>query len=578
MSAETPRNGGLAVVAALAAHGVDTVFGIPGTHNLELYRHLPAHGIRAITPRHEQGAGYAADGHFLLSGRPGVVITTSGPGLTNALTAAATAYAESRPLLLLSPGVPTGEEGAGLGTLHETKDASGALDRLLVSSRRVRTAEEAGQAVAEAFALWRTHRPGPVHVEIPLDVLEGPWRGPVAGPLATGHRPVDGTVLGEAAHALAGARSPLIVAGGGTRHAADPLRRLAEALDAPLVTTANGKGVLDEGHPLALGASVRFRAVQEASREADVLLVLGSELGDSDLWGGTIGRREAPVPQHGGVADQQTVIRCDVDPGQLHKNLRADIVLPGDAADWAEALAEAVSVGRTPAAVASGRIPEAAADGHTPAVAAGARAPQDAPGTAGAARVRTILREAETEFDRGSLGARITALVQAAAGEEVVIAGDSSRVTYDGTVHALRARTPDQLLYMPGFATLGYGIPAAIGAKLAAPDRPVVCLVGDGAAMFSVQEIMTAAERGLPLPFVIVDNGGYQEIEHQMRERGMEPFAVRLACPDFAALGESMGAFGVTMAEEEVEADLPEALRTALRAGRPTVIHVRGAA
>ena len=147
----------------------------------------------------------------------------------------------------------------------------------------------------------------------------------------------------------------------------------------------------------------------------------------------------------------------------------------------------------------------------------------------GADRVTRIRQSWATDFDFDAIGARVTRLVEDGAGSNVVISGDSSQVTYDGTVHALTASTPDQLLYMPGFATLGYGIPAALGAKLADPARPVVCILGDGAAMFSIQELMTAAELGLGIPFIIVDNGGYAEIEGQMVDRDIEPFAVRLA-------------------------------------------------
>ncbi|MGO1607407.1 MAG: thiamine pyrophosphate-binding protein, partial [Brevibacterium yomogidense] len=311
-------NGGLAVVAALAAHGVDTVFGIPGTHNLEFYRHLDRFGIRAITPRHEQGAGYAADGYYVVSGRPGVVLTTSGPGLTNVITAAATAYAESRPMLILSPGVPTGLERADVGMLHETKDSSGALSHLLVAAHRTRTAEGAAQAVADAFALFAGARPGPVHIEVPLDVLEGGWHGTTAAPWPPRSRPLDEDAVDTAAEALAASVRPLIVAGGGARSASAQITALAEALGAPIATTANGKGILDETHPLAVGANVRWPSVQQASRDADVLLVVGTEIADSDLWGGLIGDQE----QAGTEGRSQTVIRCDIDPDQLHKNLR----------------------------------------------------------------------------------------------------------------------------------------------------------------------------------------------------------------------------------------------------------------
>ncbi|WP_166973069.1 thiamine pyrophosphate-binding protein [Brevibacterium atlanticum] len=562
MTTEEFRNGGLAVVATLAAHGVDTIFGIPGTHNLEFYRHLPEFGIRAVTPRHEQGAGYGADGYFLVSGKPGVVITTSGPGLTNVLTAAATAYAESRPMLILSPGVPTGFERADVGMLHETKDSSGAVGRLLVSSQRTRTAEGAAQAVAEAFAMFASSRPGPVHIEVPLDVLEGAWNGSVPTPFI-GRRPaLDEHVVTRAAEAVRRSRRPLVIAGGGARRARTEVARFAEVLDAPVATTANGKGILPEDHPLSLGSNVRFPSVQAESAAADVLIVLGSELADSDLWGGIIGAQSAI-----GVRDpsaEQTVIRCDIDPDQLNKNLPGDVLACADTAEFLTALMTALGDGNPAASSADGPATE------TPESNGRAASAKES----GADRAGRIREGWDADFDYTSIGARVTRLVAAGAGDGVVIAGDSSQVTYDGTVHALTARTPDQLLYMPGFATLGYGIPAALGAKVADPARPVVCILGDGAAMFSVQEIMTAAELGLGIPFVVVDNGGYAEIEAQMVERDIAPFAVRLARPDFGALGASMGGAGVAIAESDIDSDLPSAVAEALDRTVPTVIHV----
>ena len=547
---ETFRNGGRAVVATLAAHGVDTIFGIPGTHNLEFYRHLGEFGIRAITPRHEQGAGYGADGYFLVAGKPGVVITTSGPGLTNVITAAATAYAESRPMLILSPGVPTGLERADVGMLHETKDSSGALSHLLVSSQRTRTAEGAAQAVAEAFAMFSSSRPGPVHIEVPLDVLEGAWNGSVPAQIP-GRRPgLDARVVSRAAEAVRSAVRPLIVAGGGARRASDEVRAFAELLDAPVATTANGKGVVSENHPLSLGSNVRFPSVQGESAAADVLIVLGSELADSDLWGGLIGAQTSA-----GIRDsdsEQVVIRCDIDPDQLGKNLGGDILACADAGEFLTALMTELGEDKPMAASAT--------EMGSP--------------RSGAERVTEIRDSWGPDFDFESIGARVTRLVEQGAGPSVVVSGDSSQVTYDGSVHALTASTPDQLLYMPGFATLGYGIPAAIGAKLADGARPVACILGDGAAMFSIQELMTASELGLGIAFVIVDNGGYAEIEAQMVDRSMAPFAVKLARPDFAALGQSMGGAGVTIAEADIDEMLPAAVAEALDRDVPTTIHI----
>src|SRR6201999_4047566 len=240
------RNGGAAVVETLGVHGVDTIFGIPGTHNLELYRHFPATGIRAVTPRHEQGAGYAAEAYARVTGGPGVVVATSGPGLTNTMTAAATASAESQPMLILSSGMPTGTEGRDLGQLHEAKNTSAAMDQLVRWSRRVRDAEEAAAAVTDAFASFTGARPRPVHIEIPVDVLEQSWAGQPQTATKTTPPQADPEAIRRAAEVLAAAEQPMIIAGGGAVDAQAELTALAEALGAPVATTVNGKGVVDE--------------------------------------------------------------------------------------------------------------------------------------------------------------------------------------------------------------------------------------------------------------------------------------------------------------------------------------------
>ena len=325
------RNGGAAVVETLAAHGVDTIFGIPGTHNLEMYRHFLTTGIRAVTPRHEQGAGYAAEAYARVTGRPGVVVATSGPGLTNTMTAAATGYAESQPMLILSSGMPTGAEGQDLGQLHEAKNTSAAMDQLVRWSSRVRDADEAAEAVTEAFASFTGGRPRPVHIEVPVDVLEQHWSGRPRIATKTASPQADPEAVRRAAEALTAAAQPMIIAGGGAVDAQAELTALAESLGAPATTTVNGKGVVDEAHPLSVGASIRLRAVQKAAAGSDALLVVGTELGDSDLWEGQIRGR--------------TVIRCDIDPAQLDKNCPADHALLGDAATTVAALRDALRAG-----------------------------------------------------------------------------------------------------------------------------------------------------------------------------------------------------------------------------------------
>jgi thiamine pyrophosphate-dependent acetolactate synthase large subunit-like protein len=526
----TPVTGGAAVIDALVAHGVRDVFGIPGTHNLELYRYLPGSGIRHVVTRHEQGAGYAADGYARTSGRPGVLITTSGPGITNAITALATAYADSVPVLAISPGPPRGQVRKDVGWLHEAKDQQAALDAVCARSIRVESADEIPEVIADVFEAFATQRPRPVHLEVPVDVLEGPWTRRPA-PVRALPAPVGpGRVRAEEiAVAFDGARSPLLVVGGGARGAADQVRALAD-LGIPVLTTVNGKGVLDESHPAALGAGIRLPAAHRAMDEADLLVVVGSELGDSDLWGGVV---------QPGEPGRRTVVRVDLDPAQLHKNVEADLVVAGDAA---VVLADVVEVLRAKGFAARPVDPA----------------------------LRAAV-DADAAADAGPW-AEIQRVLAAALPAGTVVAGDSSQVTYYGTVHYWPFTPDDRLLYPTGYATLGYGLPAAIGAKVADPDRPVVALFGDGAAMFSIQELITATEQQLAIPVVIVDNGGYAEIREQMVDRGIEPQAVDLYRPDIPALARAIGAHGVVA--ERVE-DLGPLALEALASDRPTVLYHR---
>lgn len=524
--------GGAAVVDALVAQGVRDVFGIPGTHNLELYRYLPQSGIRHVVTRHEQGAGYAADGYARVSGRPGVIITTSGPGITNAITALATSYADSVPTVAISPGVPRGKVGADFGWLHEVKNQQGALDAVCGRSVRVESAEEIPEVIAAIFEQLATARPRPIHLEVPVDVLEGEWvRRPCpAGRPARPGRPEPAAVEAVAA-AIAAAARPLVLAGGGARAAAGQIRALAD-LGIPVLTTVNGKGILDESHPASLGAGARLAAAHRAANDADVLVIVGSEVGDTDLWGGQI------TP---GRPGERTVVRIDLDPAQVDKNVRADVSIVGDAALVLTEVLEALQ------GKGIGRWSLERAAGHRQAMVA------------------------ESAVDAGPW-ADIQRSLAAALPADTVVAGDSSQVTYYGTVHHWPFTSVNRLLYPTGYATLGYGLPAAIGAKVADPFRPVVALIGDGAAMFSIQELITATELRLGLPVIIVDNGGFGEIREQMMNRGITPQAVDLYRPDIPALARAIGAHGVQAASAGQLGDLAA---QALAADRPTVIYHR---
>lgn len=528
---------GRAVLQTLRSYGITTVFGIPGTHNLELYRPLAELGIRAVTTRHEQGAGYAADGWSQQTGLPGVVITTSGPGLQNAMSAVGTAFCESRPMIVLSPGVALGDEFADRGALHETKNASAMAGSVAEWSRRVSSAGEAVEAVHDAFELFRTGRPRPVHIEIPLDVLEAPanvsGQARTAVPAAAQLRG-DDAVLARAVETLAAARRPVIIAGGGAWQARDEVTALAELLGAPVLTTLNGKATVDERHPLSLGANLRLAAAREVAEGADALVVLGSKLGEAELW--------VPTLQPSG-----RVIRVDISEGQLQKNLAADVAVRGHVAAVVTELLL--------------RLRERSARETKP-------VPVPDLGAVREAIARELFDAAPETVE---LGRRIVEALP----EDAIVAGDSSQIVYLAVANQLRQSQPHSLLYMPSYATLGYGLPAAIGARLADPSRPVVTVIGDGALMFCVNELATAIEQRVDLTIVCVDNGGYAEIKQNELDRGIAPIGVDLVQPDWVALARAFGASGVSVSDE---GEVGAAITEAIAARGVQLVHVRSAA
>lgn len=526
------RTTGWVVMETLRGYGIDTVFGIPGTHNLELYRPLDELGIRPVTTRHEQGAGYGADGWSLQTGLPGVVVTTSGPGLLNALSAAGTAYCESRPMILISPGPALGAEFADVGTLHETKDQISAASAIVEWGRRVRSAEEAVAAIHDAFELFATTRPRPVYIEIPLDVLEQETELAAAATAPRAVAPIalpDDSALAQAATLLSAAQHPAILAGGGSRAASSELLALAERLGAPVVSTLNAKGVLDEQHPLAVGSALRLAAGRSVAQNADVLLIVGSKLGEAELW----------VSE---LAATGSVIRIDLLETQITKNHRADVGLVGDAAAVLAALVAELG------------------EGH----------PRDYAGAVGAvSQARAAVRAESAELSE--VNTALAESIAAALPANAIVATDSSQIAYWGLLNTLRVSEPNSTPYMATYATLGYGLPAALGARIAAPTRPAFAVVGDGALMFSMNEFITVVEQRVDLTVIVVDNGGYAEIKQNEIDAGIAPVGVDLVQPNWAAVADAFGGTGRRVASST---ELTEAVSAAVTAGGLQLIHI----
>ncbi|HEX5762915.1 MAG TPA: 5-guanidino-2-oxopentanoate decarboxylase [Solirubrobacterales bacterium] len=516
-----------AIVAALEAHGVETIFGIPGTHTLALHEAVAESGIHHVAPRHEEGGGYAADGYARAGGRPGVCLVTTGPGTTNLMTAAATAFHDSVPMLILTPGMPSDVEGRDAGFLHQVKSQSGAMGNVVEWSRRVGSAEEAVAAIDDAFAHFASRRPRPVHVEVPLDVLEGSETERLADPSrARSERPAPAAAeLDAAAALLADAEAPWLLLGGGAIYAPAAALTLAERLDAPVVTTVKAKGVVAESHPLSAGASLRFAPAKRALAEADLVLAVGTELAESDLWERSLSFRGK-------------LVRVDLEPAQLAKNATPGLAVRGDAAVTMAALAE--------------RLPGA--------------------GRRGAERAAAVRAELAPLIERdGAEFALLHRVLGEVLGPDAVVSGDSSQVSYYGTVHQLPCERPRRFLYPVGYATLGYSLPAAIGAKLAGADQ-AVAIDGDGGFLFTATEIATAAQLRLCVPTIVFDNGGYGEIRAEMLARGAPPLGVDMDPVDFPALARALGGAGESV--PYAAGPLGEALAKALERPGPTVLAI----
>ena len=517
----------------LRQYGVDTVFGIPGVHTIELYRGLPGSGLTHITPRHEQGAAFMADGYARASGKPGVCFLITGPGVTNAATAMAQAYSDSIPMLVISAVNRREDLGTGRGRLHELPRQQDVTRGFCVWQHALTSAEQLPQVLARAFQVMHAPRPGPVHIEIPIDLFPAPMQMPLAEyravkPTALPMAPTES--IATATKWLAEARSPVILLGGGAQAAGKEATALAEKLAAPVFLSLAAKGIVDERHPLCGGANLSFSKVRARIENADVVLAVATELAETDR---NLVRENYQF--HG------KLIRVDLDPAQLVCNANPDLAICADARATLAQLNDALP------AVDSERQRHSAAE------------------------VDELLRECRSEWWPGS--EERYPWVQALRDvlpEDGILVTDSTQLAYN-TNHALRLFQPrSHITCTTGYGTLGFALPAAIGAALASP-RPVIGLIGDGGIMFTLGELAAAVEQQLALPILVWNNSGYGEIRDFMDAAEVEQEGVNLHAPDFVALARAFGAEGCRIDKPE---QLGPVVAEAFARKGPTLIEI----
>ena len=520
---------GEAIVELLEAYGVDTVFGIPGVHNVEMYRALPRSKIRHVLTRHEQGAGFMADGYARATGKPGICFTITGPGLTNILTPLGQAWSDSVPMLVISTALDVADQAFGRGRLHEMRDQRGAAHCVVEPALSAGSARDVQDALAAAFAGFAGKRPRPAYLEVPIDVLKSP-----AGP-GWSARSLSGPPfpapddIARAAALLAKAARPVMIVGGGARLLSSSVKAIAERLGAVVFTTIAAKGVLSDRHPLHAGAVLPNAQSMAVIAEADVVLAVGTEMAETDLW------------------DQRLtlsgkLIRIDIDPAMLARPYPASLPILADAGVALDALAAALKDG--------------------------AEAGQ---GKAAAARVKGLRGELAGQNDE--LRSTLTTVLEAireGLPEESIVASDMTQIAYAAN-EIFPMDRPGQWLHPVGFGTLGYALPAAIGAKAGRPQAPVAALIGDYGFQYTMAELGTAAELAQPLVVLMWNNDALGQIRDDMIRKGIQPNAVIAKNPDFQMLFQ---AYGCHADKPRSVGDIAPAIGRALAADRPTLIEM----
>ena len=490
---------GMRLIEGLAARGVEVVFGIPGVHTVEVYRGLSGSPVRHVTARHEQGCAFMADGYARVSGKPGVALVITGPGLTNALTAMAQAKADSVPILVISGVNRRASLGRGLGLLHELPDQAG-LVRALCPTRQITGPQDVAPTLDWAFATMATGRPGPVHIEVPTDVMPMVCDAlPPPAPLPAKRLP-DATGLSGAVATLNAAKRVVILAGGGARGCDAVLTLLARRLDAPVVQTVNARGMM-YGHVLGVPGSPSLAATRALIAAADQILAIGTEFGPTDY----------DMYVNDGFPDTAAMIRVDICADQLARHPCAH-PLHGDADATMRLLLT--------------QLTQKQGDGATR-----------------AAETRRLARLELADLSATMPGQLDIVETIRSAVPGAMIVGDSTQPVYAANLYYDHDRAGGWFNAATGFGALGFAPGAAVGAALAAPGSPVVCLIGDGGLQFSPGELRTAVDEGLPITYIVWNNAAFREIADAMRGANtevigcapsplnMEPFAAACDLP-----------------------------------------------
>ena len=519
---------GSQICRALADRGVRTVFGIPGIHNQELYRGLSAARIRHVLTRHEQGAGFMADGYSRATGKPGVAFVISGPGLANILTPVGEAFADSVPMLVVAACLSDSSKGPPRERLHQMKSQRMCAKSVADWCETAPCIESFCEAADLAFKEFATGRPRPKIIQVPLDELPMPSGQPTDPPPVG--RPVapERSGVAKVAELLRNSKKPLFIFGGGSAGAAATARRVVELTQGAVFTTIAGRGVVPQEHPLNFGAFLARRESLGPLASADLLIAAGTSLSEVDIWRDELGHT-APM------------VRVDIESGVAFQGEAGSIPVVGDSKLFFEMLENELSSARQESEWRADEI----------------------------ARIRLSMR-ASCESERPDVAPAADALARSMP-EDAIVYSDMTQFAY-ASAELIDFKKPGRWHHPSGFGALGYALPAAIGGKIGRPDAEVIAVAGDYGFQFTMQELGVAAELGLSLPVLLWDNEGLKEIEDSMAREDIPTDALRCRNPDFAVLA---GAYGIDAIEPGALSELPAAIESAFSRNSPTLVHLR---
>ena len=527
-------SGGEALAKSLVREGVEVVFGIPG---IQIYGIVAAlrdePGIRMVTTRHEQAATYMADGYARATGKPGVALVVPGAGLYNAAPGLTNAYSRSTPVLLIAGQIPRGAIGKNLGAVHEIADQPGTVRSVTKWQRQALRLREVPDAVFEAFRQMRTGRPRPVLMEMPPEAGVEREEVTLRSPARISRIVPSPEDLREAAQVIAGSRTPLIYAGGGVARsdAEQALVELAEATSIPVVTSSGGKGTIPDSHPLSYGSCFSPRGErQEMNQLYDVMQAADVVMG--------IGTRFSLGNPAG---EASTLVNINIDDAELTRVQSNTIPLHGDARATIEAL--------LPYLIEAG-----AQERPSPAEAVSA--------------ARSLITYYDIRLKEPQYA--VLEMIQKGIPEDAFIVWDVTQFGYYARTH-YQVRHPKTYIDSGYSFNLGYAFPTALGVKVARPDRPVVCMAGDGGFMFNASELATAVKYGINVVTIIFRNDSYGNVARDLDEMFGGTYETTLHNPDFVKFAESFGAVGMR-ADDPLE--LETLIPLALERQAPVIIDV----